>query len=190
MTNVKDISDTKILNLIEISYLFGEKIFSFGFKRFIEIGCGFAIPSITISKLGGSIVKAFDIDMKLLDYPKKIIKKYNINTDIECKNFNYTDINVEDGDVWIAEKPRSCNSFENFELNILNRAIEKNVNIAIVPTVKSNNSRLLIKNYILECKNIELKLKKSGYELESDEITKGFPIRWIIGIKNKKSKKG
>jgi len=176
-----EISSYKILDLIEMGVLFGERVFEMSFERYVEIGCGMALPSITISKLGGNNVIAFDIDMTVLNFTKKNIERCKANIDIGLMDFNFSRIDSHKNEIWIAEKPNNWKTFENFELNILKKAISKNVNIAIAPTINYNNSKLSVKNYIQKCKNIELRLKKYGYEVENAEITKGFPIRWVIG---------
>jgi 2-polyprenyl-3-methyl-5-hydroxy-6-metoxy-1,4-benzoquinol methylase len=66
------VSEKLLLILLEIGVRFGERLSQYQTNGYVEIGCGLAIPSLTLAKLGRSDILAIDIDPKIITKAEEI----------------------------------------------------------------------------------------------------------------------
>ena len=77
-------TDTVLLIMREIGVGFGDRLSEYRKTGFLDIGCGLAIPSLTLAGLGCPDVLAIEID------PKSVSKKETIKEEVggDWKDFN------------------------------------------------------------------------------------------------------
>ena len=75
-----------LLALLEVGVRFGERLSKVKPNGFIEIGCGLAIPSLTLAKLGNREVKAVDIDSIVLSLCEHLTKKLGCFLEFQCRD--------------------------------------------------------------------------------------------------------
>jgi len=76
------IDEAILLTLLEIGVRFGEKLSELHMNGFVEIGCGLAIPSLTLAKLGNS-GRAVDVDSEVLIYVQDLKNHLGCNLKID-----------------------------------------------------------------------------------------------------------
>ena len=74
---------------------------------FVEIGCGLAIPSLTLARLGHTGGKAIDIDPQVLACAEDLRNRLGCKLEIQCCDIFENRPKLQRGDLLIAEKPTS-----------------------------------------------------------------------------------
>ncbi|GAI79810.1 unnamed protein product, partial [marine sediment metagenome] len=85
-TGSQGASENLLLILPEIGVKFGERLSQLRLNGFVEIGCGLAIPSLTLAKLGHTAGKAIDIDPKILAHVEDLKDRLGCELEIQCSD--------------------------------------------------------------------------------------------------------
>jgi len=170
-----------LLRFLEVGVKIGEKLAQMKPNGFVEIGCGMAIPSLTLAKLGYTNGIAIDIDPKIIAYAKDIRDHLGCDLKFECADIFENRPKLKKGDFVIAEKPTSYkrNNLE-VEHSIKNWCTIEGHNLVLVPSFLRTDTR---DTYNEKCAHYEKKLRQSGYRVENKQIEEKLPFRWVIAIK-------
>ncbi|RKY08975.1 MAG: hypothetical protein DRP65_08395 [Planctomycetota bacterium] len=173
--------DRLLLILLEISVKFGERLSNYLTSGFVEIGCGMAIPSLTLAKLGRPDVLAIDVDSEIIAKAEAIKEKVGCDLEIRCADVFKDRPKLQKGQMLIAEKPASYkkNTLE-VEYNISNWCKIEGYNFAIIPMFLTTDTRGL---YFQRCAKYEKKLRQTGFKVENKRVVNELPIRWLIATK-------
>jgi len=175
-------NENLLLTLLEIGVKFGERLSRLNLNGFVEIGCGLAIPSMTLARLGHTGGKAIDIDPKVLDCVEDLKNRIGCKLDVQCRDIFENKPELQRGGLLIAEKPTSYKkSILEVEYNIRNWCAIKGHNFAIIPSYIHTDTAAL---YSERCGKYEKKLKQVGFKVENQQILEQLPFRWLIAIKN------
>lgn len=169
------------LILLEIGVRFGERLSKVQMNGFVEVGCGMAIPSLTMAKLGCSGGIAIDIDPKIVARAEDIKEQLGCDLEIRCDDIFTNRPQLEDGQLLIAEKPASYkkNTLE-VEYNISNWCKIEGHNFAIIPSFMGTDT---LDSYAQRCVKYEKRLRQVGFNVENEQACEELPLRWIIAIK-------
>jgi len=170
-----------LLNLLETGVKFGERLSRLNLKGFVEIGCGLAIPSMTLARLGHTGGRAIDIDPKVLACVEDLKNRIGCKLDVQCRDIFENRPELQRGELLIAEKPTSYKkSILEVEYNIRNWCAIKGHNFAIIPSYIHTDT---VASYYERCEKYEKKLKQVGFKVENQQICEQLPFRWLIAIK-------
>ena len=167
--------------LLEIGVRFGERLSKLKMGGFVEIGCGMAIPSLTLAALGCSNVTAIDIDPKVVAQAEQIREQVGCDFQIQCIDVFKDRPELRKDQLLIAEKPASYkkNTLE-VEYNISNWCKIEGHNFAIIPTFMGDDT---LDSYAQRCAKYEKKLKQVGFKVENKQVCEELPLRWLIAVK-------
>ena len=169
-----------LLTLLEIGVRFGERLSELHMNGFIEIGCGLAIPSLTLAKLGKS-GRAVDVDSEVIIYVQNLKNHLECNLKIECRDIFENRPKLKKRELLIAEKPASYKkNILEVEYNIANWCKIEGHHLAMIPTY-SNDDTLL--SYSEKCEKYEKNLKQVGFKVENRQVCKKLPFRWLIATR-------
>lgn len=173
--------DKLLLILLEISVKFGERLSNYVTSGFVEIGCGMAIPSLTLAKLGRPDVLAIDVDSEIIAKAEAIKEKVGCDLEIRCADVFKDRPKLREGQMLIAEKPASYkkNTLE-IEYNISNWCKIEGYNFAIIPMFLTADTR---DSYFERCAKYEKKLRQTGFKVENKQACEELPVRWLIAVK-------
>jgi len=170
-----------ILTLLEIGVRFGERISQLPMDGFVEIGCGLAIPSLTLARLGNAGVRAIDIDPRILARAEDLKNRLGCELEIQCSDIFENRPELQKGELLIAEKPASYKkSILEVEYNIRNWCAIEGHNLALIPSYMGTDT---VESYSERCEKYEKKLKQVGFKVENKQICEPLPFRWLIAIK-------
>ncbi|MCD6116420.1 hypothetical protein J7K93_05360 [bacterium] len=176
-----DIADNLLFSLVEIGVRFGERLSKLTVPGFIEIGCGLAIPSLTLSKLGQVNGTAIDIDNKSLIYAEDIRKMVKCDLKFQCADVFEKKPVLQKGEILVAEKPASYkNNILEIEYKIRNYCTIEGFNLALIPSYMGTDT---IDSYSDRCAMYEKKFKQTGFEVENQQILEMLPFRWLIAVR-------
>ena len=148
---------------------------------FVEIGCGLAIPSLTLARLGRTGVRAIDIDHKVLACAEDLKNRLGCELEIQCSDIFENRPELQKGELLIAEKPASYKkSILEVEYNIRNWCAIEGHNLALIPSYMGTDT---VASYSEKCEKYEKKLKQVGFKVENKQICEPLPFRWLIAIK-------
>lgn len=169
------------LILLEIGVRFGERLSKVQMNGFVEVGCGLAIPSVTMAKLRCSGGIAIDIDPKIVARAEDIKQHLDCDLEIRCDDIFKNRPKLENGQLLVAEKPASYkkNTLE-VEYNISNWCKIEGHNFAIIPSFLSADT---LEAYSQRCAKCEKKLRQVGFKVENKQACEELPLRWLIAIK-------
>jgi len=149
--------DRLLLILLEISVKFGERLSNYLTSGFVEIGCGMAIPSLTLAKLGRPDVLAIDVDSEIIAKAEAIKERVGCELEIRCADVFKNRPKLQKGQMLIAEKPASYkkNTLE-VEYNISNWCKIEGYNFAIIRDCSSNTEFSFILFFVFHrfCSNV------------------------------------
>jgi len=169
------------LALLETGVKFGERLSQLNLNGFIEIGCGLAIPSLTLARLGHTGGKAIDIDPKVLDCVEGLNNRLGCKLEIKCCDIFENRPKLQRGELLIAEKPASYKkSILEVEYNIRNWCAIEGHNFTIIPSYLNTDT---VASYYERCGKYEKKLKQAGFKVENQQICAQLPFQWLIAIK-------
>ena len=167
--------------LLEIGVRFGKRLSQLNPNRFIEIGCGLAIPSLTLAKLGKSRVKVIDIDPKVLSFVEDLKNRLGCELEIQCSDFFENRPKLQKEELLIAEKPASYKkNILEVEYNISNWCKIEGHNFAMIPSFLNEDTLI---SYSERCRKYEKKLKQVGFTVENKQVYNKLPFRWLIATK-------
>lgn len=170
-----------LLALLEIGVRFGERLFQVCPDGFVEIGCGLAIPSLTLAKLGNVEGKAIDVDPKVISSAEDLKDRLGCDLEIECRDVFKNRPGLENGEMLIAEKPASYKkNILEVEYNIRNWCAIESHNFAMIPSYLGEDTPLL---YSERCARYEKKLRQVGFKVENRQACEQLPFRWLIASK-------
>jgi len=175
------INDKVLLVLLEIGVRFGERLSEYRKTGFVEIGCGLAIPSLTLAKLGCSGVLAIDVDPKVVAKAEAIKEEVGCDFEIRCADVFEDRPKLQNGQMLIAEKPASYkrNTLE-VEYTISNWCKIEGHNFALIPTFLDTDT---LDSYGERCAKYEKKLRQNGFKVENKQACDELPVRWLIAVK-------
>lgn len=177
----RNIPDEVMLLLLETGVRFGERLSQLPLEGFVEIGCGLAIPSLTLAKLGNNKVRAIDIDPGVMAYAGKLIKQTNCEVEIQCCDIFTNRPELQKGHMLIAEKPASYKkNILEVENHIRNWCAIENNNLAMIPSYLKEDT---LSAYSERCEKYQKKLRQVGFKAESRQICERLPFQWVIAIK-------
>ena len=175
------INDKVLLVLLEIGVRFGERLSECRKTGFVEIGCGLAIPSLTLAKVGCSDLLAIDIDPKVVSTAEAIKEEVGCDFEIRCADVFKDRPQLQKGQMLVAEKPASYkkNTCE-VEYTISNWCKIEGHNFALIPTFLDTDT---LDSYSERCAKYEKKLRQSGFAVENKQACDELPVRWLIAVK-------
>jgi len=180
-TGSKVVNEDLLLILLEIGVKFGQRLSRLKMDGFVEIGCGLAIPSLTLARLGNTGVKAIDIDPKILACAEDLKNRLGCELEIQCSDIFENRPKLEKRELLIAEKPASYKkSILEVEYNIRNRCAIEGQNLALIPSYLGTDT---MESYSERCEKYEKKLRQVGFKVENKQICEQLPFRWLIAIK-------
>lgn len=170
-----------LLILLEIGVKFGQRLSRLKMDGFVEIGCGLAIPSLTLARLGNTGVKAIDIDPKILACAEDLKNRLGCELEIQCSNIFENRPKLQKRELLIAEKPASYKkSILEVEYNIRNWCAIEGHNLALIPSYLGTDT---VESYSERCEKYEKKLRQVGFKVENQQVCEQLPFRWLISIK-------
>jgi len=173
--------DKFLLAFLEVGARLGERLFQIPAGRFVEIGCGMAIPSLSLVKLGHTNVTAIDIEPKILSYAEAIRKVVECQLDIQCYDIFEKRPKLENNDMLIAEKPASYKKHPlEVEYMIMNWCKIEGYDFAIIPSFLKTDT---IDSYSDRCEKYQRRLKQVGFKVENKKACDQLPYRWLIAVK-------
>ena len=174
-------NENLLLNLLEIGVKFGERLSRLHLNGFVEIGCGLAIPSLTLGKLGRTEGKAVDIDPKVLACAEDLRDRLGCELEIQCRDIFENRPKLQRGELLIAEKPASYKkSILEVEYSVRNWCAIEGHNFAMIPSYTGTDT---VTTYSERCEKYEKKLRQVGFKVENQQICEQLPFRWLISIK-------
>jgi len=172
--------ESLLLSLLEIGVRFGERLSKLSMNGFIEIGCGLAIPSLTLAKLKNR-GKAVDVDPKVLSFAEDLKRHLGCNFKIECRDIFENRPKLKKGELLIAEKPASYKkNILEVEYNIANWCKIEGHNLAMIPSCLNEDT---LSSYSERCAKYEKKLKQVGFRVENRQVCEMLPYRWLIAAR-------
>lgn len=179
-TETQKASEDLLVALLEIGVRFGERLSKLPLNGFVEIGCGLAIPSLTLAKLGNK-GKVIDVDPKVLFFVEDLKDRLESDLEIQCCDIFKNRPELKKGELLIAEKPASYkkNVLE-VEYNIANWCKIEGHNLAMIPSYLNEDT---LSSYSDRCAKYEKKLKQTGFKVENRQIHEYLPFRWLIATK-------
>ena len=179
--STEPVGERLLLILLEIGVRFGERLSNYRKSGFVEIGCGMAIPSLTLAKLGCSDIRAIDIDSKVVSHAQSIREEVGCDFQIQCADVFKDRPKLQNGQMLIAEKPASYkkNTLE-VEYNISNWCKIEGHNLAMIPTFLTSDT---LDSYSERCAKYEKRLRQCGFKVENKQACDELPVRWLIVVK-------
>jgi len=169
-----------LLTLLEIGVRFGERLSELHMNGFIEIGCGLAIPSLTLAKLGKS-GRAVDVDSEVLIYVQNLKNHLGCNLKVECRDIFENRPKLKKRELLIAEKPASYKkNILEVEYNITNWCKIEGHNFAMIPSYLKEDTLI---SYSERCAKYEKNFKRVGFKVENNQVCENLPFRCLIAAK-------
>jgi len=166
---------------IELGVRFGERLSELGNGGFTEIGCGLAIPSLTLAKLNCEDVRSIDIDPKIVSYAERVRDRAGCSTAIECYDIFEQRPRLKKNDMLIAEKPASYKmNPREVEYQVANWCKIERYNCSMIPSFLQTDTR---ESYNEKCNDYERKFRQAGFRVENRQILDRLPFRWLIATK-------
>ena len=182
-TGARAATEKLLLTLLEVGVRFGERLSRLHPDGFVEIGCGLAIPSLTLAKLGRTGGRAVDIDPKVISYAEDMSDRLGLGCALEfrCCDVFEDRPKLQKGELLIAEKPASYKkNILEVEYNIRNWCTIEGHNLAVIPSFMDSDALI---SYSLRCEKHEKKLRQVGFKVDNRQICEQLPFRWLIATK-------
>ncbi len=177
----RGINESLLLILPESGVKFGERLSRLQLNGFVEVGCGLAIPSLTLAKLGHIGGKAIDIDPKAISCVENLKNHLGCELEVRCRDIFKDKSELQRDELLIAEKPASYKkSILEVEYNIRNRCVIKGHNCALIPSYMATDT---LTSYSERCEKYEKKFKQAGFKVENHQICEQLPFRWLIAAR-------
>lgn len=180
-TGGSTVNENLLLTLLEVGVRFGERLSRLHPDGFVEIGCGLAIPSLTLAKLSHTNGRAVDIDPTVLSYAEDMRDRLGCDLEFQCRDVFEDRPKLQKGELLIAEKPASYKkNILEVEYNIRNWCTIEGHNLAVIPLFMDTDN---LTSYSLRCEKHEKKLRQVGFKVENRQICEQLPFRWLIATK-------
>jgi len=180
-TGSQPVTENLLLTLLEIGVRFGERLSRLHPDGFVEIGCGLAIPSLTLATSGHTVGRAVDIDPKVLSYAEDIRDRLGCDLEFQCRDVFEDRPKLQKGELLIAEKPASYKkNILEVEYNLRNWCTIEGHNLAVIPSFMDGDDLI---SYSLRCEKHGKKLRQVGFKVENRQICEQLPFRWLIATK-------
>lgn len=174
-------SERLLFAFVEVGVRFGERLAELEPQGFVEIGCGLAIPSLTLARLGIEGGKAVDVDPKVLSLVGKLTQQLGCNLDVKCSDVFQNRPKLQKGQLLVAEKPASYKkNILEVEYNLSNWCKIEGQNFAIIPSFLKNDT---LGSYAERCCRYEKRLRQVGFKVENRQVIAQLPYRWLIATK-------
>ncbi|RLG28920.1 hypothetical protein DRO03_08600 [Methanosarcinales archaeon] len=180
-TGSQPVTENLLLALLEIGVRFGERLSRLHPDGFVEIGCGLAIPSLTLATSGHIVGRAVDIDPKVLSYAEDMRDRLGCDLEFQCRDVFEDRPKLQKGELLIAEKPASYKkNILEVEYNLRNWCTIEGHNLAVIPSFMDGDDLI---SYSLRCEKHGKKLRQVGFKVENRQICEQLPFRWLIATK-------
>jgi len=180
-TGSQPVTENLLLALLEIGVRFGERLSRLHPDGFVEIGCGLAIPSLTLATSGHTVGRAVDIDPKVLSYAEDMRDRLGCDLEFQCRDVFEDRPKLQKGELLIAEKPASYKkNILEVEYNLRNWCTIEGHNLAVIPSFMDGDDLI---SYSLRCEKHGKKLRQVGFKVENRQICEQLPFRWLIATK-------
>ena len=180
-TGSQPVTENLLLALLEIGVRFGERLSRLHPDGFVEIGCGLAIPSLTLATSGHTVGRAVDIDPKVLSYAEDMRDRLGCDLEFQCRDVFEDRPKLQKGELLIAEKPASYKkNILEVEYNLMNWCTIEGHNLAVIPSFMDGDDLI---SYSLRCEKHGKKLRQVGFKVENRQICEQLPFRWLIATK-------
>ena len=174
-------SEKLLFSFVEIGVRFGERLAELKPCGFVEIGCGLAIPSLTLARLGVEGGMAADVDPKVLSFVMDLTQLLECKLDVECRDVFENRPKLQKGQLLVAEKPASYKkNILEVEYNLSNWCKIEGHNFAIIPSFLKDDT---LDSYAERCGSYEKRLHQVGFEVENRKVIDLLPFRWLIATK-------
>jgi len=180
-TGCSTVNENLLLTLLEVGVRFGERLSRLHPDGSVEIGCGLAIPSLTLAKLGHTEGRAVDIDPTVLSYAEDMRDRLGCDLEFQCRDVFEDRPTLQKGELLIAEKPASYKkNILEVEYNIRNWCTIEGHNLAVIPSFMDTDTLI---SYSERCEKHGKKLRQVGFKVENRQICEQLPFRWLIATK-------
>ncbi len=170
-----------MLALLEIGVRLWERLSQLEPNGFVEIGCGLAVPSLTLAELGNRGGKAIDVNPKVISLAEDLKDRLGCALEIQCRDVFKNRPKVQKGELLTAEKPASYKkNILEVEYNIANWCKIEGHNFAIIPSYIDGDTP---DSYSERCRKYKRKLKQVGFKVENKQVYDQLPFRWLIATK-------
>mgnify|MGYP005629849329 CR=1 FL=1 len=176
---------------IETNVRLGQLVAQHEPTQYTEIGCGLGIPSLTLEKLGYASDSTFDKSRGRVDLGKQLARSLGLHrTKYEVKNFRYWYPTMHAGSFLVAHNPAGEGSNGDLEVDVLELAIARNYNLALVPrpnldeSLRELSPRCRAESSLLKREERYCsRLRESGYNVKVHDIGIIVPANVIIAVK-------
>jgi len=174
-------SEKLLSNFVEIGVRFGERLAGLEPQGFVEIGCGLAIPSLTMARLGTEGGKAVDVDPNALSLVEDLAQRLECDLEVACRDVFENRPKLQKGQLLVAEKPASYKkNILEVEYNLSNWCKIEGHNFAIIPSYLEDDTLF---SYAERCGRYEKRLRQVGFKVENRQVIAQLPYRWLIATK-------
>ena len=154
-------------------------------RYFVEVGCGLAIPSFTLMKMGINSGEGIDRNPDWFQYLERMKSKLGLDLNVRLEDFYEWDPDLPEGTFIIAEEPwENQNRVKNLEEDILRFVIERGLNLALLPT-RNSVERSQKAEYEKRFQGYIDRLGSEGYDVTTADLSdlEGFDYTVIIATK-------
>jgi len=176
----RNISNETVVMLMEADIAVGRLVCERGLDGVLEIGCGFALPSIVIARLGGAKeITAFDLDLDLLNKARKMVAASGERITLDCRDFDCIAPPAGPGWGWIAVKPRGVDGGDGLMERIVVRGVQRQVSLVLVPRYGPEAHS---DAYGRRCRGLAERLRGYGYGVEVHRLHKRLPLQAVVAM--------
>ena len=154
-------------------------------RYFVEVGCGLAIPSFTLMKMGITSGEAIDRNPEWFQYLEGMKSRLSLDLNVRLEDFYEWNPDLPEGAFIIAEEPwENPNRVKNLEEDILRFVIERGLNLALLPT-RNSVERSQKSEYEKRFQGYIDRLGSEGYDVTTVDLSdlEGFDYTTIIAVK-------
>ncbi|HDP95791.1 MAG TPA: class I SAM-dependent methyltransferase [Candidatus Aminicenantes bacterium] len=170
-----------VLQLLDADAMLALNAARSSISRFVEIGCGAAIPSIAIARLGRRDVSAFDVDLEMVRVARKMINLAGVDVALECRDFHYVRLCGGKDWIWIAAKPRGVHDKKRLLECIVKEGIKEKAGLALVPAYGPDPDQSA---YRRGCEKLVCRLWNAGYGVTMQRLSPWFPLQGIVALQH------
>ncbi|MBN1197379.1 MAG: class I SAM-dependent methyltransferase [Candidatus Aminicenantes bacterium] len=168
-----------VLQLMDADAMLAIHILRNPTSRFIEIGCGAAIPAIVLARLGRRDVSAFDASLEMVRLARKMVNLAGVKIELACRDFYYCPLCGGKDWIWIAAKPRGADGQKKLLDHIIARGILRKTGLALVPAYGPDPDP---RAYRRVCDEVSGRLQSCGYGVTMRRLSTCFPLQGIIAL--------
>lgn len=168
-----------VLQLLDADAMLALHVARSSVSRFVEIGCGAAIPAIAIARLGGRHVSAFDVNLDMVRLARKMANLASVDVALECRDFHYVRLPGGKDWIWIAVKPRGVDGKKRLVERIVTKGIERETGLALVPAFGPEADPVA---YRRSCEKMVCRLRNRGYGVTTRRLSPWFPLQGIVAL--------